>query len=953
MGGILRRLLFLALGLSVGCDLEGGLFDDTASADDTETSDALVCIEPVNPLTGSEPAWEPEDELMLPADVSFTVTVDMLHPSLEEEGFQPKPAAVKVTGDTRGWEIVAAAKTLRANESLVRLDLYVAPLETGLTEGVLSIESTSSERVHDFRVDPWAPATEARQFQVGQVNREGFAHFALGLDARDEVMLTAFFAGLQSDRVATNSGPIDLSSDDGTLWSVFPDGDVLTAVDLTADERTEVDIPGHPASVALTPDDAFALTVSSHCNQLVVVDAETTTVHQVFGEDDGIGREPRHVVMSPDGTHAFVSSYVSDTIAVLERVKGGFNMVGDIQVGRRPTGMSVSPDGEHLYVAHYLPRGPIPSNQGWMSVIDTTSLTVVNEVTFDDQFNEEPADCVRSIPIFETWSAKDLSFEGVPKMLAGVFLHPSGQYGLLPGLKSPGFPALEGDLSSWGIAQTRKGANNPAVLYPVDFTESPEGQNMPWQLAQDVVDTSEEFLRCAAPTNDIEFVTPRYAGELGDERDELYFYPGTITPGAQTPFMPMGAIEYVGYTRGGRRVLALSHVADMVAVLDGATLQPAAINHFTLSGSNPTGIVMSSDGERAYVAYDNSLFVSVLDTSAYAGDELPEPIFTPYWLQETSQVTVSLATRETFTRDNSTLESAPAISEIQQIPLTDADPMDPVMRRGKILFMSSNPDKYPGLSGHPHASCVSCHPDGGSDGSAWGTVEGERRTNSLRGGTAGRGWLHYSATHANITEFLEIVLPERLGGQGLDEADLEALSTYIADGIPTLQAPATDPVLVDEGRAVFEQACVSCHMGSEFTSGTPVDGEPFGGSERDVMPTLYDIGTGQARSGVILGPPFAAIFPEPAGSLLLLLAGDRALGEDDIVGEILAFEPRPDRASGFFKAPTLVNIWDEALFLHNGRFDNLEDLIDYKNTFFSFSLSDAEKAALIEYLHTI
>ena len=103
MGGILRRLLFLALGLSVGCDLEGGLFDDTASADDTETSDALVCIEPVNPLTGSEPAWEPEDELMLPADVSFTVTVDMLHPSLEEEGFQPKPAAVKVTGDTRGW----------------------------------------------------------------------------------------------------------------------------------------------------------------------------------------------------------------------------------------------------------------------------------------------------------------------------------------------------------------------------------------------------------------------------------------------------------------------------------------------------------------------------------------------------------------------------------------------------------------------------------------------------------------------------------------------------------------------------------------------------------------------------------------------------------------------------------------------------------------------------------
>ena len=73
-----------------------------------------------------------------------------------------------------------------------------------------------------------------------------------------------------------------------------------------------------------------------------------------------------------------------------------------------------------------------------------------------------------------------------------------------------------------------------------------------------------------------------------------------------------------------------------------------------------------------------------------------------------------------------------------------------------------------------------------------GTVEGERRSNSLRGGTAGRGWLHYSATHANIDDFLKVVLPERLGGAGLDEADAEALSTYIAYGIPTIQGPAVD-----------------------------------------------------------------------------------------------------------------------------------------------------------------
>ena len=58
--------------------------------------------------------------------------------------------------------------------------------------------------------------------------------------------------------------------------------------------------------------------------------------------------------MSPDGTHAFVSSYVSTPSPSSSASRAGFSMVGEVQVGRRPTGMSVSPDGEHLYVAHYL-----------------------------------------------------------------------------------------------------------------------------------------------------------------------------------------------------------------------------------------------------------------------------------------------------------------------------------------------------------------------------------------------------------------------------------------------------------------------------------------------------------------------------------------------------------------------------------------------------------------------
>jgi len=116
---------------------------------------------------------------------------------------------------------------------------------------------------------------------------------------------------------------------------------------------------------------------------------------------------------------------------------------------------------------------------------------------------------------------------------------------------------------------------------------------------------------------------------------------------------------------------------------------------------------------------------------------------------------------------------------------------------------------------------------------------------------------------------------------------------------------------------------------------------------------LYDIGTHTDRAGVILGPPFAAIFPEPAGSILRLLSGDRTLGEEDIVEDILKFQARPNREAGLFKAPSLTNIWDEPLLLHNGSFTDLGALISYKANFFSFELSEEEQEALLAYLKTL
>jgi len=38
----------------------------------------------------------------------------------------------------------------------------------------------------------------------------------------------------------------------------------------------------------------------------------------------------------------------------------------------------------------------------------------------------------------------------------------------------------------------------------------------------------------------------------------------------------------------------------------------------------------------------------------------------------------------------------------------------------------------------------------------------------------------------------------------------------------------------------------------------------------------------------------------------------------------LSFRQRPDRARGQVKAPSLVGVWDNSLFFHDGRFDKIE-----------------------------
>ena len=45
----------------------------------------------------------------------------------------------------------------------------------------------------------------------------------------------------------------------------------------------QIDVPGQPRGIAITPDGRYALTVAPKCNQLIVIDRESRKVVQRFG----------------------------------------------------------------------------------------------------------------------------------------------------------------------------------------------------------------------------------------------------------------------------------------------------------------------------------------------------------------------------------------------------------------------------------------------------------------------------------------------------------------------------------------------------------------------------------------------------------------------------------------------------------------------------------------------
>ena len=67
----------------------------------------------------------------------------------------------------------------------------------------------------------------------------------------------------------------------------------------------------------------------------------------------------------------------------------------------------------------------------------------------------------------------------------------------------------------------------------------------------------------------------------------------------------------------------------------------------------------------------------------------------------------------------------------------------------------------------------------------------------------------------------------------------------------------------------------------------------------------------------------------------------------------LDFRARPVRKRTEFKAPSLVDVWDNAIFFHDGRYDSLDGVVKHLDEALGLGLSSGDRGAVVEYLRTL
>src|SRR5688572_3013391 len=633
----------------------------------------------------------------------------------------------------------------------------------------------------------------------------------------------------------------------------------------------------HSTTLALSHDSAYVWSVNPDSDSVSLLDVASDRNRKLA--EVPVADEPRCVAITPDDKKVYVTNAVSGTVSVIDA--GARHVVKTIAVGTEPTGCALTLDGAKLYVAN------LGSNS--VSVIDTHSDTLAKTITnagekpraiavaeiggqtkvYVTQFLAQLVDDARSIDQKE---GRDDGREGRVTLIDAATDSVTKTIKLAA--KAAGFQSNGSTLDKIVFD-----AANPATLvntlafpnqletivvrgnraYLPNTASSPDGPvkfNVNVQSYVSVIDIDA----------DQEVVDETFNMNKGVNFEAVGKKLFPTNPSALA-FKRSGAFEGFVLSRATDRLVRLVLDANNKPTINAplAAGDPGNVVRIEVGveaagdtrNSGPEGVVINGNDTRAYVMNLVSRDVSVIDIS---GND-------PTKYKEITRIASSALPTDAFALQ---------------------------VLRGKELFNTSigpegtneNAKKPAGrMSDFGWGSCYGCHPRGLTDGVTWMFGDGPRQTISMESTAAHpqlpvmganvnanfapllpafhQRALNWSAVRDEIQDF-ELNIRNVSGGQGLialkdpfgdraavdpcvfnlrfavnaactdaareaetaittgRDADLDAIAAYIAFGIraPVTPNKATDPDVV-AGRALFGAAnCQSCHGGANWTAST-------------------------------------------------------------------------------------------------------------------------------------
>ena len=413
------------------------------------------------------------------------------------------------------------------------------------------------------------------------------------------------------------------------------------------------------------------------------------------------GKGASSVVIAADSKTAFVANREDGTVVRITGLEGGTPAIdATVSVGAEPVGLTLSPTGKRLFVAEFA--------ESRVSVIDTTTMQV--ETTF-------PVDRPRALYVTNNLDTEDddetlivTQFYGVP--VDGKESKDDGRAGKvrlysladLTTYKSIALGTIDSGFPKGGVAgnPTVKASPNQLTaiavanerVYITATEASPEG---PTRFDNNLFPVV--HVASLASTSEI-------TDGSGTVNLARKIYDAIPSPSAANPRFIPGELSDLDFVANSNVAYAIGRAGDvMVRVTFGAVVDIGSTQNklIDLAGSDlvgkcqgPTGIVVDTEGQRAYVNCWITRRLAVVDLAAQQMTQTFESAPLPTIAAETS---VARGRRFYFTG------------------------------RGRWSANVANGAK----GGEGWSSCGSCHPDGLSDNITWSFASGPRQTTSQDG----------------------------------------------------------------------------------------------------------------------------------------------------------------------------------------------------------------------------